>query len=403
MSKPRALIVGMGIGGLATAIRLHDIGWESLLVERAPQRRPAGYFVGLFETGRLAAQRMGVLDAIGNRAVEDGITYDIDRAGRRRPGLGYGDLPGSPRLLLRGDIEGALYDSAVSVTDIRYGTTPVAVEEHADGVDVTLRTTAADETVTETTERFDLVVGADGLRSTVRQLTFGPHSDYLRPFNHIIGATVLKEAVPGFSVTDGMILAEPGRSAWVFPFTDHQPGLLLSYRTENEDEEFTRPPVESLRRAFGPEPTGPVLENLLQQFEQADDVLFDSVHQVVMPAWHTDRVVLLGDAAWCLTLYSGMGASSAISGADLLGTLLQRNPGSPARALREWDQKLRPFIDNMQEHGRKELVQFVPQTRKDKLARTLTTSLAGNAVGKRVMKKLIAPAFKAKSLDPAAT
>ncbi|MFJ9588788.1 FAD-dependent monooxygenase [Streptomyces acidicola] len=388
---------------MAAAVRLHDIGWETLLVERAPQRRPAGYFVGLFETGRLAAQRMGVLDAIGNRAVEDGITYDIDRAGRRRPGLGYGDLPGKPRLLLRGDIEGALYDSAVSLTDIRYGTTPVAIEERSDGVDVTLRTTAADETVNETNERFDLVVGSDGLRSTVRQLTFGPHSDYLRPFNHIIGATVLKEAVPGFSVTNGMILAEPGRSAWVFPFTNHQPGLLFNYRTKNEDEEFTRPPIESLRRAFGPEPTGPVLENLLQQFEQADDYLFDSVHQVVMPTWHTDRVVLLGDAAWCLTLYSGMGASSAITGADLLGTLLQRNSGNPARALREWDQKLRPFIDNMQEHGRKELVQFVPQTRMDKLTRTLTTSLLGNSVGKRVMRKLIAPSFKAKSLDPAAT
>ncbi|MGW0864937.1 FAD-dependent monooxygenase [Streptomyces sp. NPDC002611] len=402
MNKPRALIVGMGIGGLATAVRLYDIGWETLLVERAPERRPAGYFVGLFKTGRLAAQRMGVLDAIGNRAVEGGATYDIDRVGRRRPGLGYGDLPGEPRLLLRGDIEGALHDSAVSLTDIRYGTTPVALEEHPDGVDVTLRTTAADETVTETTERFDLVVGSDGLRSTVRQLAFGPHSDYLRPFNHIIGATVLKEAVPGFSLTDGMILAEPGRSAWVFPFTDHQPGLLFNYRTEDEDAEFSRPPIESLRRAFGPEPTGPVLENLLRQFEQADDCLFDSVHQVAMPSWHTDRVVLLGDAAWCLTLYSGMGASSAITGADLLGTLLQRNPGNPARALREWDQKLRPFIDNMQEHGRKELVQFVPQTRKDKLTRTLTTSLMGNAVGKRVMRRLLAPAFKAKSLDPAA-
>lgn len=401
MNKSRALVVGMGIGGLAAAARLHDIGWETLLVERAPQRRPAGYFVGLFETGRLAAERMGVLDSIGNRATENGITYDINRAGRRRPSIGYGDLPGNPRLLLRGDIEGALYDTAETVTDIRYGTTPVAIEEHSDGVDVTLRTTSGDD-VTEITERFDLVVGADGLRSTVRQLAFGPHSDYLRPFNHIIGATVLKETVPGYGFSDGIVLAEPGRAAWVFPFSDHQPGLLFSYRIDDEDAEFTRSPIESLRRAFGPEPAGPVLENLLRQFEQADDYLFDSVHQVVMPSWHTDRVVLLGDAAWCLTLYSGMGASSAISGADLLGTLLQRNPGNPARALREWDQRMRPFIADVQHHARKELVQFVPQTRKDKLTRTFTGSLMATPVGKRVMKALLANAFRDKSRDPAA-
>ncbi|MYX07374.1 FAD-dependent oxidoreductase [Streptomyces sp. SID8375] len=402
MNKPRALIVGMGIGGLATALRLHDIGWETLLVERAPQRRPAGYFVGLFDSGQLAAQRMGVLDAIGNRAVvEKGRSYDIDRAGRRRPGLGYGDLPGSPRMLLRGDIESALYDAAEPFTEIRYGTTPVAVEEHRDGVDVTLRTTSGDNT-TETTEAFDLVVGADGLRSTVRRLAFGPDSDYFRPFHHIIGATILKEPVPGYGLTDGVVLTEPGRAAWVFPFSDHRPGLLLTYRTDDEDAEFQRPPIESLRRAFGPEPTGPVLENLLRQFEQADHRLFDSVHQVVMPTWHTGRVVLLGDAAWCLTLYSGMGASTAIAGADLLGTMLQRNPGNPSRALREWEQRMRPFIATMQEHGRKELVIFVPQTRRDKLARTLTRSLMGNPVGKRVMKSLLADSFKDKSIDVAA-
>ncbi|MFD7506667.1 FAD-dependent monooxygenase [Streptomyces sp. NPDC059850] len=401
MNKPRALIVGMGIGGLSTALRLHDIGWETLIVERAPQRRPAGYFIGLFDTGKYAAQRMGVLDAIGNRATYESTTYDIDRKGRRRPGLGYGDLPGSPRLLLRGDIEAAFYDSVEPLTDIRYGTTPAAMDEHPGGVDVTLRTTSGAATV-ETTERFDLVVGADGLRSTVRPMVFGPHADYLRPFHHIIAATVLKEPVPGYALTDGIILAEPGRSAWVFAFSDHRPGLLLSYRTDDEDAEFRRPPIESLRRAFGPEPAGPVLENLLQQFEQADDYLFDSVHQVVMPTWHTDRVVLLGDAAWCPTLYSGMGASSAIVGADLLGTMLQRNPGNPSRALREWDQKLRPFITTMQEHGRKELVMFVPQTRRDKLSRTLITSLAGNPVGKRVMKTLLAGSFKDKSIDPAA-
>lgn len=402
MTTPRALIVGMGIGGLAAAMRLHEIGWETVVVERAPSRRPAGYFVGLFETGRATAQRMGLLDAIGNRASDDGITYDIDRWGKRRPGMGYGDLPGDPRLILRGDIEAALYDAVAPHLNVRYHTTPTRIDEHPATVEVTLRTGTGPD-ATESQETFDLVVGADGMRSTVRRLVFGPDTAFMKPLHHIIGAAILKENVPGYRPQDGLVLAEPGRSVWTFPFSNHQPGVLFNYRTHDEDAQFRRPPIESLRAAFGPQPTGPALEHLLNQFEQADDYLFDSVHQVHMNTWHTGRTVLLGDAAWCLTLYSGLGASTALAGADLLGTLLQRNGPNITRALREWDQRLRPFITHQQHDGRTQgLKMFVPQSSKDKALRTLTQTLLSRPAGKRVMKKLAARQFNEKAIDIAA-
>ena len=399
----RALVVGTGIAGLATALRLHEIGWEPVLVERAPERRAAGYFIAMFETGRTTAHRMGVLDAIGNRVVPDGTTYDVNRSGsRRRPSMGYSDLPGDPRMILRGDIESALHPQVSEVAEIRYGTTPVAVVEHADGVDVTLRSTV-DGSTAETTERFDLLVGADGLRSTVRRLVFGPHDELMRPLHHIIAATIIQEPAPGFTERDGLVIGEAGRSAWVFPFADHAPGVLLSYRTDDVDAQFRMDRTEALRRAFGPEPLGPVLGHLLEQYDAAEDKLFDSVHQVVMPSWHTDRVVLVGDAAWCLTLYSGMGASLGLAGADLLGTVLARNPGSTGRALREWEQQLRPFVEKQQLAGRTEgLTMFVPQNRRDLAKRAAMTTVTGNPVSKRAVRRIIASRFEEKSVDVAA-
>ncbi|MEU5269796.1 Rossmann-fold NAD(P)-binding domain-containing protein [Streptomyces hygroscopicus] len=122
-----------------------------------------------------------------------------------------------------------------------------------------------------------------------------------------------------------------------------------------------------------------------------------------MPTWHTDRVVLVGDSAWCLTLYSGMGASTGLAGADLLGTSLLRNPDNLPRALREWEQRLRPFISTQQTAGRAEgLTMFVPQNRRDLAVRRLTRTLTGNPVGRRAMRTLVAGKFKAKSIDIAA-
>ncbi|WP_430785120.1 FAD-dependent monooxygenase [Actinoplanes sp. G11-F43] len=364
-SRRKALVVGAGITGLATAIRLRQIGWEPVLIERAPERRTGGYFIMLFGTGAAAARRLGALDAIGTRGGPGVTTYEIDRQGRRRPGLSIVDLSGSPRPLLRGDVENGLFQALPADVEIRYSTVPSAIEQNDDEARVELHDLA---TGTRTTESFDLVVGADGLRSTVRRLAFGDGT-FVHPLNYMIAATVLDRPVDGFGQSEGLVLAEPGRSAATFAFADHAPSLLFSYRTADVDAEFQRAPIDSLRAAFGPEPAGPVLEELFQRYEQAPDALFDSVMQVRMPRWHRGRVVLVGDAAWCLTLYSGMGASTGMAGGDLLGTLLQQHPDDVPGALGAWETRLRPFITDHQAAALNERLIFVPQNRREQVMR----------------------------------
>ncbi|WP_020639394.1 FAD-dependent monooxygenase [Amycolatopsis balhimycina] len=354
----RALVVGLGISGIATALRLRQIGWTPVVVERAPARRTGGYFIALFGGGRPAAQRLGILENLRDR-VPDGSNYEIDRAGNRRPGAAYGDLPGSPWMMRRGDVEEAAFAALPEDVEIRYSTVPARIEQDADGVDVTLLDTADRS---EVTERFDLVVGADGLRSTVRSLVFGPHEKYLHRLNYMAVAFQLPAPLSDLNPGDGATLIENNRSMWLFPFDGSPQTVLLNYHTDDVDAEFRQPPIERVRAAFGPEPTGRTLGEVLDAMEAADGVLFDSVEQVRMDGRHRGRVVLVGDSAWCVTLYAGMGVSMGMSGADLLGTVLERHPGDVPRALAEWDRALQPHIEAFQRNGIEQRRFFVPGT-----------------------------------------
>lgn len=320
-----------------------------MVVERAARRRRGGYFIAMFGSGRIAAARMG-LERIPNRTPARAQTCTVDRAGNRKPGLGFQDLPNGPWMMLRGDVEQAAFEALPNDVSIRFSTTPTAISQDGDGVSVVLTNTQTQES---TTERFDLVVGADGIRSTVRQLAWDPHERYLNRLGFMICAFELSEPLPGLVQQEGAVLSEPGRSFWVFPFADHAPTVLFSYQVDDVEAERARARqagvAQRLREVYGPEPLGDMISEAIQRLEDADEFLFDSVEQVKVDHWHDGRVVLLGDAAWCPTLYSGMGATSALAGADALGLMLAKHPDDIETALTAWEDKLRPAIADFQQ------------------------------------------------------
>lgn len=384
-TQGRVLVVGMGISGIATAARLHRAGWEPVIVEKAPERRTGGYFVALFGAGREAARRLDFLDRLHDRSSDVG-SVELDRDGRARPGMSYADIPGKPWLLLRGDVEQAAFSVLPEQVEVRYSTVPTAITQDGAGVDVTLQNTSAG---TRSTERFDLVVGADGLRSTVRRLVFGPHQDHLRRMGYMIAAFEYPGTPAGLVPGQGATLLEPDLAMWVFAFADHDPTILLTYRADDVDAEFTRTPAQSVRAAFGPKDPGATLGSVLDAMENADGVLFDSVEQVRAGRWHQGRVVLVGDAAWCVTLYAGMGVSAGLMGADLLGEMLERHPGNPAQALRAWEAGLRPLVTRYQDAAADERKIFIMDTRFQILQRRMLPALLKTRPGRRLADRIM--------------
>ncbi|MGW4798757.1 FAD-dependent monooxygenase [Nonomuraea sp. NPDC004297] len=360
----RVLVVGLGIAGMSAALRLHRSGWTPVIVERAAERRTGGYFIGLFPEGRQAVRALGLTDVLHTRTPERKRSWEVGRFGERSRGVGFLEQPGDPDAVLRGDIEQALWSAIDGHVEVRFDTVPAAIRAHAGGASVTLRRGgSAAETVEETVEDFDLVIGADGLRSTVRELVFGAHERFMKPLGAVICAFQMSRQLPEFRSDDALVIADTRRSLWVFPLDDCPPTALFTYRPGDVDAQFSRPPVEVLQDAFAGLSADGAVEVALEELAGAPQHLFDSVHYVEMPSWHRGRVALVGDAAWCLTLYSGMGATAAMSGAALLGDALDRHEDDVERALHAWEQGLRPFIRKHRRRAGFKAQFFVPSTR----------------------------------------
>jgi len=353
----RALVVGLGIAGMATAIALRQAGWTPVVVERAAARRRGGYFVGLMPDGRQAAEDLGVAQHLHVRNPPgEAQAWELDRRGDRTPGLGFLDQPGHPAAVLRGDVEEALWHTLTEghrPPEVRFATTCVAIDDDGDRAEVLL-----DHAGRRYRETFDLVVGADGLRSGVREAVFG--TDHLTRWSAMICAFELPDQVPAFHPQDSIVSARPGRAAWVFAFADRPPTALLTWRTRDPGRPHDRHAgVARVREAFAGM-DDPVVRHALAGLEQAPDHLLDSVHQVRMPRWSSGRVVLVGDAAWCLTLYSGHGAGTALRGGAALGRALREHPENLGGALAAWEAGLRPAVRSHQRVARLKQQLFVP-------------------------------------------
>jgi 2-polyprenyl-6-methoxyphenol hydroxylase-like FAD-dependent oxidoreductase len=87
---------------------------------------------------------------------------------------------------------------------------------------------------------------------------------------------------------------------------------------------------------------------LLEEVNACENFYFDKLCQIKMPSWTKGRVALVGDAAYCASPAAGMGGSLAIVGAAALADAFQKYPGDYEAAFQEYNDSLRPFIDEVQ-------------------------------------------------------
>jgi 2-polyprenyl-6-methoxyphenol hydroxylase-like FAD-dependent oxidoreductase len=351
----KVLIVGAGIAGLTLALSLRRAGHAVVVIEKAPRLRDDGYMLDFFGPGYDAAERLGLLPAIARIHYPITRLAFVDGGGRERFALPYASLR---RLVfgdrhfnfMRGDLERVLHDSLPGLTPIRFGTTVQALASVPGGVDVTLDDGSE--------QRFDLVVGADGVRSRVRQLAFGPPESFIRRLGYRTLAFVIDDAALQARIGDAFCtLTTPGRQVALYPLRGGRVATFFIHRADEEARDFSpRAARDELRAAYGS--CGWLVPELIAR--AGDDLYYDEVTQVVAPRWSTGRIVLLGDACQCVSLLAGQGASMAMAAAYVLAEELGQ-ADDVERALGRYQRRVQPSIVTRQASGRNIAAWFVPR------------------------------------------
>jgi 2-polyprenyl-6-methoxyphenol hydroxylase-like FAD-dependent oxidoreductase len=363
----KAVVCGAGIAGLTAARCLSRHGWDVVVLERAPGPRTQGYMIDFIGPGYDAAEAMGILPRLRELAypVEEAGYYD--ESGRRRAVIRYAAFanPVGGRLLsiMRPDLELTLRESLPGDVDLRFGAEVTDVSDEAGCVQV--------GTAAGTCYKADLLVGADGVHSTVRGLVFGTENRYFKYLGfHTAAFTFDDPEVQGL-VRDRFCLSDStGAQLGCYGLRDGRIAVFAVHRTP--DPTLPDDHAAALRREY--RGLGWVAPRVLAACPPGDEVYYDQVAQIVMPRWSSGHVVLVGDAGYAVSLLAGMGASLGIGGAYVLAEQLARAATVPD-ALKAYERTWRPVITDKQVSARNAARWFLPRSRAELLVRRATLRL----------------------------
>jgi 2-polyprenyl-6-methoxyphenol hydroxylase-like FAD-dependent oxidoreductase len=334
------LISGASVAGPALALWLSRYGHDVTVVEKAPALRGGGYAVDFRGPVHLTTlDRMGLRAALEAKATHMGEIAIVDGAGERVAALPAAIFSGDLEVL-RGDLAEVLYAATRERVRYRFGDQITAVDQDETGVDVRF--------ASGTAERYDLLVGCDGVHSGVRRLVFGDNPETRKPLG-VYGAIFTMPGTLGLH-RSGVMYAEPGRSVTVssphggdqiVSMSFHEPGLEYDYRDTAQQRRIIAD------RFAG---AGWRTPELLAAMEQADDFWFDSTTQIRLDHWSTGRVTLLGDAAFAGGP-GGNGTGLAVVGAHVLAGELDRARGDHRTAFARYEQLMRPYVTTCQKQA----------------------------------------------------
>jgi 2-polyprenyl-6-methoxyphenol hydroxylase-like FAD-dependent oxidoreductase len=367
----RIVISGAGIAGPTLAYWLQAFAHDVLLIEEAPRLRNGGYIVDFWGVGYDIAEKMGLLPAVRRMGYQVREVRFVDHHGRTSGGFSADVFArmtnGRFTSLRRSDLSAAIYGALNGNVETIFGDSIVSVEDSGECVRVCFKDAAPREA--------DVVVGADGLHSTVRRLVYGALPQREVSLGYHVAAFEVAEYRPRDELAY-VSHAVPGRQISRFSMRDDKTLFLLVFRDEylpagDPGGELDRKAM--LSHVFAD--VGWECPQILAAMHDVSDIYVDRVSQIRMDRWASGRVVLVGDAAACVSLLAGEGTGLVMAEAYVLAGELRRCRGDYHAAFARYEERLMPFLRRKQNSAARFASSFAPSTKLGITFRNLVTRL----------------------------
>ena len=337
----RVLIVGGGISGLTLAALLEQRGFAPVVVERASQSPDRCYTIGLWPAGSRILKGLRLFSRFSDLGVECSRYIVFNEHGETLRSFSFEPLRQRFGAMIElGSLELIeLLRSAVQERHLRFGATVREISETPEGVVAVFDDDRA--------ELFDVVVGCDGIHSTVRQLVFG--DEPVEPAGVAGWACWLPpDFVPPPEIVEYW---GAGKFVGMYPTRRRFCAVLAHHALTGEpDPVETR--VERARNAF--HDFGGIVPWVLSELPAPEEMLPLEFSDVCLDRWTHGRVVLIGDAAHALLPTAGMGASLAMESAAVLADELCRTDSKFLMTmLEQFVARRRPRVDRIQSQSRR--------------------------------------------------
>ncbi|MDT5231391.1 MAG: hypothetical protein QOJ56_963 [Mycobacterium sp.] len=338
------LVSGASIAGLATTYWLAQQGYSVTVVERHDGPRPGGQAIDVRGPALSILARMNLLEAAEDKKTRIRGASFVDRDGnelsRDTESTPTGGVIDNPDIeILRDDLVDLLLGALDTDVEFLFGDSINGLDDHGDAVAVSFERADIRD--------FDLVIGADGLHSNVRKLTFAPEEQFIKP----LGIYLAIFTVPNFLHLDywQMFHQSDSTTAGVYSARDNSEArAMLAFMDSGLRIDYRDIATQFAELDRWMSDDGWVRPQLLAYMRAAPDFYFDGLAQIIMDRWAQGRVGLVGDAAHCTSPMSGQGTSLALLGAYILAGELAAAGGDHERGFANYDATFRGYVERNQ-------------------------------------------------------